>query len=469
MRADNQHIIQKQTIEINFENLDDSVGLQNHIAEVFYKRLQPRMEVLFDEIFGKNNHASIDKLEIDCGLLHKKNWEQEFTEQAISKLKEELVHLNREEIDIKKIEETAAAESFFFFLENGFMPWNNRISAVAELEQLLSVNEKLVAQLKILIAQKAKAAERLVWQFSKNFTSRIITELTKNSENALNEIFALLEKLNLLQNDKQIDTHTDTHIDKHIVDAAILNLFASDENKNKVEQFFAFLLTKVEGNEALKSEIKEIINYLRVNKNKSGLSTGKENQEPNKAVDFKKEEIGIKDKIENEKPLDSIYIDNAGLVLLHPFLPSLFDTLKLIKGNDWLDELSQQKAVLVLEFLATGKDETEEFDLMLNKILCGIDLQEIVSTEIQLEKEIKVECDMLLSEVITQWSVLKNTSIDGLREAFLKRNGKFSKVENGWLLQVEQESIDILLNQLPWGIGIVKLPWMNDMLFVEWT
>jgi hypothetical protein len=257
-------------------------------------------------------------------------------------------------------------------------------------------------------------------------------------------------------------------------------LFASDENKNKVEQFFAFLLTKVEGNEALRSEIKEIINYLRVNKNKSGLSTWKvnqetvntlekENQEPNKAVDFKKEEIGIKDKIENEKPLDAIYIDNAGLVLLHPFLPSLFDTLKLIKENNWVDELSQQKAVLVLEFLATGKDEMEEFDLMLNKILCGIDLQEIVSTEIQLKEEIKVECEVLLSEVITQWSVLKNTSNDGLREAFLKRNGKFSKVENGWLLQVEQESIDILLNQLPWGIGIVKLPWMNEMLFVEWT
>jgi len=39
MRAANVHIIQKQTIEINFESMDDSNGLQNQIAEVFYEKL----------------------------------------------------------------------------------------------------------------------------------------------------------------------------------------------------------------------------------------------------------------------------------------------------------------------------------------------------------------------------------------------------------------------------------------------
>ena len=113
MRAGNQHIIQKQIIEINFENSDDSFGLQNRIAEVFYEKLQPRMEVLLDELFGENQFASIEKLEIDLGLLNLKNWEQEFANQAIYKLKDELIHVNKGEIDTKKTKETAAEEAFF--------------------------------------------------------------------------------------------------------------------------------------------------------------------------------------------------------------------------------------------------------------------------------------------------------------------------------------------------------------------
>jgi hypothetical protein len=124
---------------------------------------------------------------------------------------------------------------------------------------------------------------------------------------------------------------------------------------------------------------------------------------------------------------------------------------------------------LALQFLVTGKDETEEFDLVLNKILCGIDIDKVVPTLILPDEETKTECDLLLMEVIKHWEVLKNTSIAGLREAFLQRAGKLSRVDDGWLLQVEQKAIDVLINHLPWGIGIIKLPWMNEMLYVEWA
>jgi hypothetical protein len=50
----------------------------------------------------------------------------------------------------------------------------------------------------------------------------------------------------------------------------------------------------------------------------------------------------------------------------------------------------------------------------------------------------------------------------------MQRNGKLSVVDDGWLMQVEQKAIDVLLNHLPWGIGIIKLPWMNEILYVEW-
>jgi hypothetical protein len=78
------------------------------------------------------------------------------------------------------------------------------------------------------------------------------------------------------------------------------------------------------------------------------------------------------------------------------------------------------------------------------------------------------EAGDLLAAAIAQWSILKNTSVEGLREGFLQRGGKlFSKNGNLWL-QVEKNAIDILLDYLPWNLGIIKLPWLKDVLRVEW-
>ena len=164
----------------------------------------------------------------------------------------------------------------------------------------------------------------------------------------------------------------------------------------------------------------------------------------------------------------SIHISNAGLVLLHPFLPGLFQELYLTIENKWVSDAEQYKAVLILEFLASGNEGFEEFNLMLNKLLCGISMNEIVDANTKLDDEIKLECEDLLNNVITHWSVLRNISVAGLREAFLQRSGELLKIETGWFLKVEKSGVDLLLNQLPWNIGIIKLQWMNESLTVEW-
>jgi hypothetical protein len=51
----------------------------------------------------------------------------------------------------------------------------------------------------------------------------------------------------------------------------------------------------------------------------------------------------------------------------------------------------------------------------------------------------------------------------------LLRPGKLIRKEDGdWLLQVESRTFDVLLEHLPWGISMIKLPWMKKMLWVEW-
>jgi len=69
------HMIQQQNFEIQFEQFSDGIGIQTEIKDLFYERLLPRVEHLFDEIAGEKYGVSIEKLEIDCGLLSGKYWQ----------------------------------------------------------------------------------------------------------------------------------------------------------------------------------------------------------------------------------------------------------------------------------------------------------------------------------------------------------------------------------------------------------
>jgi hypothetical protein len=77
--------------------------------------------------------------------------------------------------------------------------------------------------------------------------------------------------------------------------------------------------------------------------------------------------------------------------------------------------------------------------------------------------------DELLSSIVANWPILKNTSNDTLRSTFLLRDGKLTFKDNGLRLKVQQNSLDVLLEHLPWNISMVKLPWMKNILYVEWV
>ena len=161
-----------------------------------------------------------------------------------------------------------------------------------------------------------------------------------------------------------------------------------------------------------------------------------------------------------------IYTGLAGLVLMHPFLPQLFRALG-IADDDKL--LQPDKAIYLLYFLATGRIDAKEYELVIPKMLCHFPLESVVESNSILAAAEQEEAIALLGAVIRHWEVLKNTGAEGLRETFLKRSGKLSLLDNGeWLLQVESNACDILLEQLPWGISMIKLPWMPEMLRVEW-
>ncbi len=170
-----------------------------------------------------------------------------------------------------------------------------------------------------------------------------------------------------------------------------------------------------------------------------------------------------------EEEIAGLYITQAGLVLLHPFLRFYLEAVGLVTGETFRDEEAQQIAIYLLHYLATKQTDAPEYELVLPKLLCGWPLDEPVVRGLALPEAALAEGETLLQTAIDYWEVLKSTSPDGLREGFLQREGKLTRNEEGnWKLQVEQQTIDILLSRLPWGVSLVKLPWMADLLIVEW-
>ena len=163
-------------------------------------------------------------------------------------------------------------------------------------------------------------------------------------------------------------------------------------------------------------------------------------------------------------------VTHAGLVLLHPFLPRFFECTGIKgKADVQLSPFVSARAAALLYFLATGWEEIYEYDLAITKVLLGFNPATAlcVSAGLIVESD-KQEAESLIQSAITHWSALKNTSVAGFRSSFLNRQGLLREDENGWRLQVERLAFDVLLDNLPWSISVVKLPWMARPLYTEW-
>jgi Contractile injection system tape measure protein len=173
---------------------------------------------------------------------------------------------------------------------------------------------------------------------------------------------------------------------------------------------------------------------------------------------------------------DELYVGNAGLVILWPFLGRFFALQELLEENKFKTPAALQRAAGLLQYLATGENAGEdargaalpEYLLPLNKVLCGMPLEEVFDfgppiTDAEIEA-----CDDLLGAVIQQAPVLREMSIAGFRASFLLRKGQLSARDGNWLLRVERETHDVVLDRFPWSANLVKLPWMEAMMQVEW-
>jgi hypothetical protein len=170
-----------------------------------------------------------------------------------------------------------------------------------------------------------------------------------------------------------------------------------------------------------------------------------------------------------EPPLtEAVYIANAGLVRLWPFFTMLFDRVGYLREKAFKDPEAAKRAAHLLQFLVTGGEDFPEHLLVLNKLLCGIERPQPLACAVPLTPEEKTTGEGLLWAAICRWAVLKNTGIAGLRETFLQRPSKLVWGPGKVTLTVETKTVDMLLDQCPWSVALIELPWMPLPLYVTW-
>jgi hypothetical protein len=165
-------------------------------------------------------------------------------------------------------------------------------------------------------------------------------------------------------------------------------------------------------------------------------------------------------------------VRQVGIAILSPYLPMLFQKLSLLNNGTFDGIDSKLKAYAVMQYLCEGISTKHSFSsslVSLSWFVAGLAEYDLSTFQRELTAEEMKLCDELLAAVISHWSALGATSIEGLRETFMQREGVMHfEEEKGWLLCVSKRPFDVLLAKLPWSFSVIKHSFMTDCIFVEW-
>lgn len=156
---------------------------------------------------------------------------------------------------------------------------------------------------------------------------------------------------------------------------------------------------------------------------------------------------------------------NAGVVLVWMSYGMLLKELGWVKEKRFIDDAACQQAIWLLQYIASGRNEAAEEELLLNKLLCGWPLTDPVDPACFPGQEELLAADAMLERWVKDWKKDRTFSLSWFRGTFLQREGMLiRRHDENWQLNVEKKTEDIIIDKP----SVVRYSWMPELLFVQW-
>lgn len=491
-----RHQIQRQVIELTVDASAEAPAVQEALARTFWEHVVPELEAVFDRAAGADEVLKLDRLEIDLGILEGVDWEPQFRRKLVLELTRRLEQLRA--VSLPPVPQARAdakssrtMEQFLFFLVHGRLPWWGRTVSPSWSEALLTPGQPVDWQrLRATLDAHPYTRVRMIDSVSDEFLEAAIVAWAGHASSA-----RLLERLA----PRPISAHARTQWRRGFWAQLIAYVLAGEISPARGAQLVRQLVllrasyeavvdsdftrersaegTPGRGRRMLEGielphpwsewrKLAEETDVASIELRESRTSTeiaksAPEHSAPQQVSDpSRKTDSSIREG-------EAIYLTGVGAILLHPFLEELFRERGLLAGRELRDDAARHRAVHLLARLCFGEVEVPEHDLLLAKLLCSLPFEEPLEP-VELDESDRAACDGLLHAVLRHWTALRSDSLEWLRANFFLRDGKLEAVNSGWRLTVERRAQDVLLARLPWGLGVIGLPWLKERIFVRW-
>lgn len=475
------HKIRKQTLLLTVHNKDTVFTWQHQVTALYWNKIIPALEKLFDSYSSGDTVIYIDRLEIDLGKIKAADLNNDhYVALLLEKMTAALATLHVKETPRKSLPEHAF-DQWCYYMEHGTLPWNaSRPDEVwyQQVLQVLATSHQAITSLRQQLLNNRDYLPRILMQHSPEFITQLLAIITARKQTSWPPVMhQLYDAYRLLQL-----AHSDGMNRRAFEQAcwhSLLLLAAQDPTVSESAQMNQLLIQQP----VFVTQLQELITVCRNNGWDKVLAAAT-SLNIQQAAALPKEPVAVPltneplSKPETDMPEEEIsatttgaktfYVVNAGIILLHHWLQPLFRQLEWTDGKQFLNAACKQQAIMLLHYMATGQTEADEFEVVLPKLLCGWPLKRPLDTKLPPTTEAMEEADGLMENAISHWKALKNISADGLREGFLQRPGRLITGTDKHQLQMESDTIDILLDRLPWNISIIKLKWMKIPLHVQW-
>lgn len=485
------HHINSVKLDFNFSRRGEKQALEK-TRQYFYDKIWPQLNSVLN---GVKEHIYIDHIELDLGNLPETELEQAFREHFSKNISETLHRLQPAAAPapaaVSADEPEMTTARLFAFLSAGYWHWtlqSRKESVIYQLARhlfrkqqvwytvmnfLQSAGEREAARFLYFLSGDRHSAQLFISAFEKQhpilapeqqllpgnwtkllfsppgFYHQLAIRLLRRP--SLGSAASLLQLLQEMAAEKNIAPH---------------HYSGTAEDKKKTGGRVAKGSTKKTDAARVLAEIQRLINALTASY--AGTAAGNTASLPEEKSVVAREQAPAISTMELPQT-DTISISNAGLIIFHPFLPLVFRELKWTDtGNQFASEQTQAKAILFLQHLLTAKSRFGEHELVLNKILCNWAPEKPLLTRCNFTRKEKMAAVDMYESLRSYWPVMATTSLAGLRESFIQRQGLLRKTQGGFLLQVEKRTIDILLDSLPISLHTIKLPWNEQIIFTEW-